>query len=362
MPKLRWIALSLAFLAAYADAERVLSIDASRKKVKISQPETARTVGDHVCVSNADETLCGTVILATSTEAVLELDVEAQRVAPSGVARPRPPKRVAAPKRKRGAPARQAKKSAPAVPADERPFPEGDAAAPVAEPADAGRADSRPSAAEPPPRSEPVVALEPKTISVAPPSPPPPPPPPAPSRVTPAPVVASARLPANAPSGGEVSAVSKKKASVPGWHFGLGFGGGLNYFFPLIRAERRIGAKTSVALTPIYSFGGPSTARVSARGAFLTAAHYFGSTPLAGIFFEGGLGFYAINRSTALTSDDSTSLAVPLMGGWRTPPSFPLSITARAGVQSVNRMSGDGSRINFSGLLPLFMMELGHTF
>jgi hypothetical protein len=348
------IALTITLIVQAFSAGKVLSIDDAHKRAKVTQEQAApRTVGEHLCADGDSGQVCGTVVISTANEAVIELDTEASgvSVAPAKAKAP-PPKRAAAVK-----PKLEAKRAAPPAPpppplkpipgvvnlvmpptAVPTPPPKMELDRVVIEAVPVVKEAEKPL---PPPRKEDLKPTTEIPRYVRAPT----------STMVPQIVANAKRLPA--------------PASQPTWHIAIGGGGGSNYFFPMLHVERRLSERLSLGITPLYTIGGTPAARVTAFGLLLTTTYRFaGDSAFSGFSVEGGAAFYTISRNNGATvpSDSASSFALPVLAGWRSPTTLPVTFSLRAGFQIATSLSGDPTKIDFSGVLPLVMIEVGHAF
>jgi hypothetical protein len=154
----------------------------------------------------------------------------------------------------------------------------------------------------------------------------------------------------------------RASSSVENWNIGAGFGDGFNYGYAFVEGQRRLGRQWSLDLTGLYSSGMSSGSPVGVWGGYLTATYYLNRPTFTGFQLQSGLGYYSIHATDPSGNTSATSVALPVVFGWRGRFWHALNLYGGAGGQVVAQLTGDPNRINFSGLYPLLVLEIGITF
>jgi hypothetical protein len=146
------------------------------------------------------------------------------------------------------------------------------------------------------------------------------------------------------------------------WNVGAGFATGFSYDFAFLAVQRRLGQKWSLDVEGLYSDGTSSGSPVGVWGVYLMASYYFQPTVFSGFQLQGGLGYFTIHVTDPNGPTSATSAALPLVFGWRGRLWHALSVYGGAGGQIVAELTGDPSRVDFSGILPLLIVQLSVAF
>ncbi len=164
------------------------------------------------------------------------------------------------------------------------------------------------------------------------------------------------------PPGGDSSlsaSVSQSKVHGDRMSVSVGFDAGDSYMHPSAQFQYALTDDFGVGVKAIYYNGGEATAHFRTAGGFLTGSYFLNGTPFKGFIAQTGAGFYSIQSNAGGKDTSISPFAAYGTLGWRAVYNH-FSLGAAAGAQYV--AGPVNTAIKFSGVLPLFNVELGYSF
>jgi len=157
--------------------------------------------------------------------------------------------------------------------------------------------------------------------------------------------------------------VRRDPLKLPRHFIGLGLGSGFNYYFPWLHYQFAVRRKFSLGVQGIYIQSSGNNIEQKAAGVFLTGAAYLSGPAFTGFWFEGGLGMYWLQATQPTGVSEANPFSTFLTVGWRGGTLRGFTLGLGAGFQYVFVSSGTTTgNISFSGLLPLFRLDIGYMF
>ncbi len=141
----------------------------------------------------------------------------------------------------------------------------------------------------------------------------------------------------------------------PKWNLSLGIGGGFDYFFPLLHVQR-VFSNYILGLMPFYAPAGS----VKARGTFITNTFPLEDAGFRGLEIQFNAAIYEIAQTIGNVENTGISMGLSSILGYRWLLAKELNLLLGVGGQYVIRLQG--SQIDFSGLKPLYLFEIGYHF
>jgi|GEM_PF-1481403 len=136
---------------------------------------------------------------------------------------------------------------------------------------------------------------------------------------------------------------------------------GINFVFPTIQYQQMFSRHSATGLMPIYLSAPAGDGGVSAWGLF-AAYHYYSWRPFEGFWIQAAVGFYSLTATLNQISDQTYSPAVMSTLGWRWRWNNGVNFGFGAGVQKLIVSAPSTINLQFSGLFPSIVMDMGIAF
>lgn len=169
------------------------------------------------------------------------------------------------------------------------------------------------------------------------------------------------RKTASIPEQPNTTKVATRNEKKPLMNASVGLGTGFSYLFFEAQFKYAISPKVTVGVMPVFINDSGVSTSVKAFGGFLTADYYF-REHYYGFKVESGIGIYAIDAAAGPISETFSPLAIYSTAGWRGKISQSgISVGGGVGFQMVAN-SAKTLVVDFHGIMPLVMLDIGYSF
>lgn len=136
---------------------------------------------------------------------------------------------------------------------------------------------------------------------------------------------------------------------------------GMNYVFPNFQYHQAVSDHSATGVMPIYLSGPAGDGALSGFGAFFNY-HYYSNKPFDGYWLQAGLGLYALKATKGALSGNGLSFAGSVAVGKRWLWKDGLNFGFAVGLQKLLNSNPGSVPLNFSGIYPALVMDLGYAF
>lgn len=139
------------------------------------------------------------------------------------------------------------------------------------------------------------------------------------------------------------------------------FSFGLNYIFPNIQYQQALTQNFTTGVMPIFVNAPVGNGDIRGPGVYLTFTRY-DIEPYHGTFLQLGVGYYAMTATVNSVEESFYSPAFMAVVGWRWFWPSGVNFAFGIGAQYLMKAKPDTLVLDFSGVLPALVLDLGFAF